>query len=161
MPITEADAYIEVGVQDNPDFVSGGFMTIMKLTSTLASLVLFLATAGLCQSAEGDLKIIEMAVTTKIVRGNPIDSVSRISSSSVAALYCFARFTASEDTDTMIKHVWYRNGQKAGEYELPVKGTRWRTYSKKAVDKGAVGDWRVETLDSDGKLLKEVKFRIN
>jgi hypothetical protein len=136
-------------------------MTVAKLTTILASLVLFLATAGLCQSAVGGMKITEMAVTTKIVRGNPIDSVSRISSSSVAALYCFTRFTAPADTDTKIKHVWYHNGQKAGEYELPVKGERWRTYSKKAVDKGAVGDWRVEVLNSDGELLKVVKFRIN
>ncbi len=136
-------------------------MTIAKLTIFQALLVLFLATAGFCQSAEGGLKITEMAVTTKIVRGNPIDSVSRISSSSVTALYCFTRFTAPEDTDTMIKHVWYRNGEKAGEYELPVKGARWRTYSRKALGKGAVGDWRVEILDSGGKLLKMVKFRIN
>ena len=102
-----------------------------------------------------------MAVTTKIVRGNPIDSVHRISSASVKALYCFTRITAVDDEETTIKHVWYRDNVKVSEYELPVKGERWRTYSKKVVDKGLTGEWRVDVLDSEGKLLKSVKFRMN
>ena len=112
-------------------------------------------------AAEGGLKITEMAVTTKIVKGNPIDSVRRISSSSVKELYCFTRLIASADEETTIKHVWYRNDEVIGEYQLPVKGARWRTFSKKLVVKGAAGDWRVEALDSEGHLLKTVKFRMN
>lgn len=113
------------------------------------------------RAAESNLKITELAVTTKIVRNKPIDSVYRISSASVKALYCFTRITAPEDTDTTIKHVWYRGDEKAGEYELPVKGERWRTYSKKEIQRGWAGDWRVEILDSDGNLLKTAKFRMN
>lgn len=112
-------------------------------------------------AAESGLKITELAVTTKIVRNKPIDSVHRISSASVKALYCFTRIAAPADTDTTIKHVWYRGDEKAGEYELPVKGERWRTYSKKEIQRGWAGDWRVEILDSDGNLLKTVKFRMN
>lgn len=112
-------------------------------------------------AAESNLKITELAVTTKIVRNKPIDSVHRISSASVKALYCFTRITAPADTDTTIKHVWYRGDEKAGEYELPVKGERWRTYSKKEIQRGWAGDWRVEILDSDGNLLKTIKFRMN
>ncbi len=109
----------------------------------------------------GRLRISEMAVTTKIVRGNPIDSVHRISSASVKALYCFTRLTAPEETDTTIRHVWYRGDEKVGDYELPVKGNRWRTFSKKVIEKGASGEWRVEALDEEGKLLRSVKFRMN
>lgn len=113
-------------------------------------------------AAEGtDLKITEMAVTTKIVRGNPIDSVRRISSASVKALYCFTRINSAADEETSIKHVWYRDDVKVAEYELPVKGKRWRTFSRKAIEKGWAGDWRVEALDSEGNLLKTVKFRMN
>ena len=136
-------------------------MRFSKLTSHVVFLIIFFVVAGSCRAAESELRITEMAVTTKIVRGNPIDSVRRISSASVSALYCFTRFTAPEDTDTRIKHVWYRNEEKVGEYELPVKGARWRTYSKKSVDREAAGEWRVEALDSGGKLLKVVKFKMN
>jgi hypothetical protein len=104
------------------------------------------------EMAAAPLKITEMAVTTKIVRGNPIDSVRRI---------CFTRLTSETGKETFIKHVWYSDGVKVAEYQLPVKGEKWRTYSKKAVEKGLSGDWRVDALDSEGKLLKSVQFRMN
>lgn len=106
------------------------------------------------------LKITEMVVTTKIVRGNPIDSVRRISSTSVKALYCFTR-TAGPEEETVLKHVWYRNNEKVTENELPIKGKRWRTYSKIAIDRQSPGQWRVEALDAGGNVLKKVEFRIN
>lgn len=136
----------------------------MKLRFPLfwCSIALLLTfSVALALAAGEGLKITEMAVTTKIARGNPIDSVRRISATSVRALYCFTRLTAPADTDTIIRHVWYRNDEKAGEYELPVKGERWRTYSKKAIGRESAGEWRVEALDSGGNLLKSVKFRIN
>lgn len=117
---------------------------------------------GLLRQAEAaEMKITELAVTTKIVRGKPVDSVHRISSAAVKALYCFTRLAASEELDTTIKHVWYRNGEMVGEYELPVQGRKWRTYSKKEIQRGWSGDWKVEVVDSEGKLLKTVSFRMN
>jgi hypothetical protein len=135
-------------------------MTLNRLFATLTAAV-FLCLAALGQSEAGDLKITEMAVTTKIVRGNPIDSVRRISSTSVKALYCFTRISAPADTDTTIKQIWYLDDEVVGEYELPVKGAHWRTYSRKEVEKGESGEWRCEARDSDGKLLKTVNFRMN
>ena len=114
----------------------------------------------LAETPDG-LRITEMAVTTKIVRGNPIDSVHRISSASVKALYCFTRLTSETGNETTIKHVWYKDDEKVAEYELPVKGNKWRTNSMKSVMKGMSGDWRVDALDGEGKLLRSVKFRMN
>ena len=135
-------------------------MTVTRFLCTVSA-ALLLAFSARAQSEAGDLKVTEMAVTTKIVKGNPIDSVRRISSSSVKALYCFTRLSAPEDTDTTIKQVWYLNDEVVGEYTLPVKGARWRTFSKKLVKKGVAGEWRCEALDSDGNLLKSVSFRMN
>ncbi len=123
-------------------------------------LFMFVGVAA-AQGADKGLEITEMAVTTKIVRGNPIDSVHRISSSSVKALYCFTRLRAPSSEETSIRHIWYRDNEKVGEYVLPVRGERWRTFSKKAIEKGQAGDWRVEVLDSEGHVLKTVKFRMN
>lgn len=120
-----------------------------------------LCAAGPVRAEDDVLKITEMAVTTKIVRGNPIDSVHRISSASVKALYCFTRLKSAAGGNTTIHHVWYRDNEKVGDYELPVKGERWRTYSMKMIEKGWAGDWRVEILDKGGHLLKTVKFRMN
>ncbi|HLO27349.1 MAG TPA: DUF2914 domain-containing protein [Geobacteraceae bacterium] len=108
-----------------------------------------------------DLKVTEMAVTTKIVRGNPIDAVRRISSTSVKALYCFTRLVNPGGSETVVKHVWYKDEKPVSEQVLKVKGEKWRTWSKRLIDRESVGEWRVDALDSDGKLLKSVKFRIN
>jgi len=126
-------------------------------------LVLFLVCGAFTGQAAGggDLKITEMAVTTKIVRGNPIDAVRRISSTSVKALYCFTRIVNPSGEETTIKHVWYHNGEQVRETELPVKGEMWRTFSKRDIDRESVGNWRVDAFDSAGKLLKTVEFRIN
>jgi hypothetical protein len=123
--------------------------------------LLLLSLAATVYAGERDLKITEMAVTTKIVRGNPIDSVHRISSRSVKALYCFTRLRSSAKGGASIRHIWYRDNVNVGKYELPVKGENWRTYSKKMIDRGMVGEWRVEALDAEGNLLKSVRFRMN
>jgi hypothetical protein len=135
-------------------------MTFTKLFGTV-TLALFLCLAGRGESVAGDLKITEMAVTTKIVKGNPIDSVRRISSSSVKALYCFTRVSAPKGTDTTIKHVWYLNDEVMGEDEMPVQGSHWRTHSRIGVTKGVSGEWRCEAQDSDGNVLKTISFRMN
>lgn len=132
----------------------------MRIFLIIAACVLVLTGTG--RAEEPTLKVVEMAVTTKVVKGKPIDSVHRISSRAVKALYCFTRVVGAAPAggDT-IKHVWYRDNARVAEYDLPLKGERWRTYSKKPVAPGDTGDWRVEVLDSTGRLLKTVKFRMN
>ncbi len=135
----------------------------MLSRKTLAGLVLLLLLPLLAVPvrAGSDLKITEMAVTTKMVKGSPVDSVESISCTSVKALYCFTRVESASGTDTEIKHIWYRDGEKVGEYSLPVKGNQWRTYSKKLIDKCRRGNWRVEAQDIDGNILKSRDFRMN
>ena len=129
-----------------------------RMSVLVPSVLLLFASSAADASS---LKIVEMAVTTKIAKGNPIDSVHRISSTSVRELYCFTRLTSDEEGESRIKHVWYRGDEKVGESELPVKGKKWRTFSSRVVQKGMAGDWRVDALDSEGKLLRSVKFRMN
>lgn len=139
-------------------------MQLRMLTSLAVPVAFLLMTICVFCSpaaAGGGLRVTEMAVTTKIVRGNPIDAVRRISSTSVKVLYCFTRTVNDSDEETTIRHVWYHNGEQVRESELPVKGRKWRTYSRRDIDKGSVGNWRVDALDSEGNLLKSVEFRIN
>lgn len=132
---------------------------MMKSFVTALFLILF---AAVTVSAEtGDIQITEIVITSKIVKGKPIDSIKRLSSSTDKNLYCFTRTIAPEGFDGNIKHLWYKGDEKTGEYTLPVKGVKWRTYSKKAIQKGWAGDWRVEVVDDSGKLLKTVKFKMN
>ena len=136
-------------------------MNLIKYFSACCLVQFFLFSAVPALAADKGPQITEMTVTTKIVRGNPIDSVHRISSASVKALYCFTRLQSAPGEETVIRHIWYRDSEKVGEYQLPVKENNWRTFSKKMIKKGWSGDWRVEAVDSEGHLLKTVKFRMN
>lgn len=112
--------------------------------------------------AEGEnITITELVITSKIVKGKPVDSIKRLSSNSDKNLYCFTRLAAPEGADGNIRHLWYKEDEKVAEFTLPVKGQTWRTYSKKRILKGSAGEWRVEVVDESGKLLKTVKFRMN
>lgn len=132
--------------------------SLILLSGLMALLIISPVVAG---AQDDSLKVAEMAITTRIVRGSPVDSVRRISSASTKALYCYTLVTAPDDAEREISHVWFLNGEEAGSYTLPVRGVRWRTYSKKFISKGMNGLWRVEARDSAGNLLKSLEFRIN
>ena len=133
----------------------------MKLFSALSVAVCLLFPTFSAMGAEQSLQITEMAVTTKIVRGNPIDAVRRISSTSVKELYCFTRVVNPGGAVTTVRHAWYKDGVLMGEHRLPIRGARWRTWSKRPIDRTSVGDWRVDALDEEGNLLRAVTFKIN
>ena len=127
----------------------------------LIGCILSLAAVFPAFADDDGIRITEIVITSKIVKGKPIDSIKRLSSSTDKNLYCFIRTLAPAGTETKVTHVWYNGTEKAGQFELPVKGVKWRTYSKKLIPKGLAGDWRVEVLDSSGTLLKSVKFTMN
>jgi hypothetical protein len=131
------------------------------MKSLFLAAVLIIASSFPATAESVDIKITELVITSKLVKGKPIDSIKRLSSSTDKNLYCFTRTTAPAGTDGSIKHLWYRGEEKVGEFTLPVKGDKWRTYSKKSIQKGWAGDWRVDVVDDGGKLLKTVKFRMN
>ena len=46
------------------------------------------------------------------------------------------------------------------KFSLPLKmGSRWRTFAYKNLN-GMKGEWKVEIKGADGKLLKDVAFKV-
>lgn len=107
------------------------------------------------------LKITELAITSKVTKGKPVDAIHRISHRSVTALHCFSRIRSESAEETSISHVWLREGQVVKETVLPVKAKRWRAYSSMPMNAASVGSWQVEVRDPGGAVLRAVKFRIN
>src|SRR5512147_2645960 len=104
-------------------------MRLLSLVFVLVFVMLCVSPAETFALAEAaDFKITEMTITSKIFKGNPVDTVRRASSRSFKGLYCFMRVESSAEEDTSLKHVWYLNGEVVAEYTLPVKGKHWRTY---------------------------------
>lgn len=104
------------------------------------------------------IEVTQMAITTAVVNREPVDSVV-VYPLHDSLLYCFSRIVAADEA-TVVSHVWYRNDQIISRIELPVKSSDWRTWSAKRLIEGWEGDWRVEVLDADGRLLKTVEFQV-
>lgn len=121
--------------------------------------MLLLTVASFCEAAS--LTVTELAVTTKVSKGKPIDAVHRISNRSVKALYGFTRTLAEPPQETTVSHVWLRDGQQVKQATLPVKGRRWRLYSTLPIDATSVGRWRLEVHDAGGQMIKAVDFQVH
>lgn len=77
----------------------------------------------------------------------------------VGKLYCHTLVEGAQEPTT-VTHVWYYGEKKMAEVSLTVGSARWRTWSSKRIMKSWTGEWRVEILDEEGKLLTTISFQI-
>ncbi|MFH1756727.1 MAG: DUF2914 domain-containing protein, partial [Pseudomonadota bacterium] len=62
--------------------------------------------------------------------------------------------------DMEISITWFHGQKEMRKINLPLKaGSRWRTYAHKNLG-GLKGDWKVEIKDAEGKLLKDLTFKV-
>jgi hypothetical protein len=74
-------------------------------------------------------------------------------------VYCFLK-AADIAKDTEVSFVWFQGEKELRAITLPLKqGPQWRTFSWKNIG-GLKGDWKVELKDASGKVVKEVKFKV-
>lgn len=102
----------------------------------------------------------DAAITRGVSERAPLDRIEvyRINSGSATGrLSCFTRIDGA-DTDTHVTHVWFYGQREMARVELPVRSSRWRTYSSKKILAQWTGDWRVQVVAADGSLLGELAF---
>jgi hypothetical protein len=62
--------------------------------------------------------------------------------------------------DTEVTFVWFNGDKELSKFSAPLKtGPRWRTHAEKNL-RGLKGDWKVEIRDTEGKVVKDVKFKV-
>lgn len=128
----------------------------MRLKKLAGVILLILAGAG--QAAAAELKVLESAITTAVVERRPVDVVEAIPAFG-GDLFCFTRIAGAEE-ETFVEHRWYRGEELVSTSQLPVKSSYWRTYSLKTVAPEMAGEWRVDVVDSEGVVLKSLKFTL-
>jgi hypothetical protein len=78
---------------------------------------------------------------------------------STEKVYCFLEATDIAK-DTEVSFVWFSGEKEMSKFSVPLKeGPRWRTYAEKNL-RELKGDWKVEIRDSEGKVVKDVKFKV-
>lgn len=125
----------------------------------ICKLAMFLLMLCCLPAAALALEVSEAVITTQISDRAPVDAIQTYPAS-VERLFCYTRVTGAGE-ETSIAHVWYLRGIEMSRIELPVRSGDWRTWSSKTIFPGSAGDWRVDVLDAEGKLLKTVVFTLN
>ncbi len=122
-------------------------------------LTLFILIVALIDlKAQSILKIERIAVSTGVENRQPVGE-SDTFADSVGTLFCYTEIRGMGDSTT-VSHVWYHGENRRADVKLNVRGYRWRTWSTKVIQKDWTGDWRVDIVSADGKILKSKRFRI-
>ena len=109
-------------------------------------------------SAQNILKIERIAICTSVEDRQPVGEAD-VFVDTTGSLYCYTEIRGMGDA-TSISHVWYHGTNRRAEVKLNVQGYRWRTWSSKVIQLDWTGDWRVDVVSADGKILKSKRFRI-
>ncbi len=140
----------------------GSVLIIPVLTAALIWGTVSLASAqAQSQPAQKEpvaITIARAVVGTGVENGEPT-GVAETFPASTEKVYCFVEATQIPK-DTEVTFVWSYGDKESSKFSLPAKtGSRWRTWAYKNLG-GRKGDWKVEIKDADGKVLKEIKFKV-
>jgi hypothetical protein len=104
------------------------------------------------------LTIKRLVIGTGVENSEP-SGVAETFPASTEKVYCFLEATDIAK-DTEVSFVWSYGGKEMLKTNVPLKtGPRWRTYAYKNL-RELKGDWKVEIRDPEGKVLKDVKFKV-
>lgn len=99
-----------------------------------------------------------LVIGTSVENGEPT-GVAETFPASTEKVYCFLEATDIAK-DTEISFVWFNGEKELSKFSVPLKeGSRWRTYAYKNL-REMKGDWKVEIRDSEGNVVKDVKFKV-
>ena len=110
------------------------------------------------KSEEDSLLIQKFAFCESVKDREPV-GVSTEFPSDIGRVYLWTSIYGA-DQPTEIKHVWYYGVQKMREITLGIKYRRTRTWSYKNILPQWAGDWHVEVVDEQGRVLKKLSFKI-
>jgi hypothetical protein len=105
-----------------------------------------------------EFAIARAVVGTGVENKEPVGAADTFPAST-EKVSCFIE-ASNVPKDMELTTVWSMGDKEMRKINATVKaGPRWRTWVEKKVA-GMKGDWKVEIKDADGKVLKDVKFKV-
>lgn len=121
------------------------------------SLFVFLSTLLIAQESP-TVTVDDIQICTAVEDRQPVGTDTTFTND-VEQLYCFTKLSSDQDT-TAISHVWYFGDKEMAKVEMTMKAQTWRTWSSKKIVNDWAGEWRVDVLSPDGKVLASKKFMV-
>ncbi|MDZ7694485.1 MAG: DUF2914 domain-containing protein [Balneolaceae bacterium] len=128
---------------------------MMKKLIATALFITFTVLAANAQSLS--VETIEFGTS---VENRKIVNADSVFSNSIERVYCFTEVSGSGEATT-ITHVWYMQDKEMARVK---HSGEWRnhrrTWSSKYILEDWTGEWSVDVLNSDGKVLATKTFRV-
>ncbi len=126
---------------------------------TVVVVTLFLPCSGMGQTEQtNQLEVVDAAICLDVVEHECVEK-DVVFPADVGKLYCLTRIYGAQ-TDTRIVHVWFFGDIERARVPLDIRSSNFRTYSSKIIRPMEIGDWRVEVVDSQNRVLKIIEFKI-
>lgn len=106
----------------------------------------------------GAFAVVRMVVGTGVENREPVGAADKFPAAT-EKVYCLLEAT-NIPKDMEITLLWFAGDKQVGEINLALKqGPKWRTWAFKNL-RGLKGDWKVEAKTPDGKIVKEIIFKV-
>mgnify|MGYP006306898315 FL=1 len=126
---------------------------------TVVVVTLFLPCSGMGQTEQtNQLEVVDAAICRDVVDHECVGK-DVVFPADIGKLYCLTRIYGAQ-TDTRIVHVWFFGDIERARVPLDIRSSNFRTYSSKIIRPMEIGDWRVEVVDSQNRILKIIEFKI-
>lgn len=104
------------------------------------------------------VRVVRDVVTTDVVDHEPLNNGLAFSAF-MGPVYYFTEVEGAS-ASTHITHIWYYQGQQMAKITLSVRGSHWRTWSRRDNFEDLTGTWKVEAVDAKGNVLSSQSFLI-
>ena len=110
------------------------------------------------EAAAKEMSLARAVVGTGVENMEPVGAGETFPAST-EKVFCFVEAN-NIPKDMELSFAWFRGDKEVRKINVPLKaGPKWRTWTNKNLG-GQKGDWKVEIKDGEGKVLKEVKFKV-
>jgi len=100
-------------------------------------------------------RVARAGFTTQVVDREPQDSVTSLSNDASQVLF-YTEFSGLEGHT--LTHVWERDGIEMARVPFVVSGSRWRVFSSKNLEPSWLGEWKVNVVDEEDRVLRSESF---
>jgi len=125
---------------------------VMVITISLSQAVTIKA------QGTSSIEVTVAVICRNVVDREPVD-VGNSFGASVSKLHCFTKIIGAQNP-IKISHVWYFGDTERARVNLSVKSSSWRTKSSKKIQSHEIGDWHVDVLGPEDKVLRTLQFEI-
>lgn len=124
----------------------------------LFSVALLSAVASLVEASAPSVQVVDALIARDVLARQPVEPGDTFSSD-VGTLVCWSK-VISKQVPSKLVYVWYYQDKEVSRSVLDIKSPKWRAWSRKTIQPGQEGSWKVELRDAGGTLLESVVFNV-